>query len=142
MKKPIESYSAEDFKKHFDKKPKATIKKESEHKIQSDFIKLFRLLYPELLAFSIPNGGHRHILTAVKLKKEGQLSGIPDMFIPIANFIHNGLFIEFKAKGGKLSENQKTVINKLDSLGYYTVICYNCDDALKQVKQYINNLIK
>ena len=121
-------------------KPKTAIKKESEHKIQSDFIKLFRLLYPELLAFSIPNGGQRHILTAVKLKNEGALSGVPDVFIPIANYLHNGLFIEFKAKGGKLSENQKIVINKLDSLGYYTVIAYTCDEALKHVKQYINNV--
>ncbi len=36
--------------------------------------------------------------------------------------------------------NLNMIINKLDSLGYYTVICYNCDDALKHVKQYINNV--
>ena len=41
--------------------------------------------YPELkLMHAIPNGGKRDIVTAKKIKNEGGLSGVPDIFLPVA----------------------------------------------------------
>ena len=37
------------------------------------------------LLFAIPNGGKRHITTATRLKASGAKSGIPDIFLPVAN---------------------------------------------------------
>ena len=54
--------------------------------------------YPELeLMYAIPNGGKRHIHTAVVLKQTGVKSGVPDIFLPVRRGKH-GLFIEMKRK--------------------------------------------
>ena len=55
--------------------------------------------------FAIPNGGHRHLLTAIKLKQEGVKSGVSDMAIFLPDKI---LFLEMKKqKGGVQSDTQK-----------------------------------
>src|SRR5262245_9730070 len=41
--------------------------------------------FPEVkLAFAVPNGGLRHKRTAVRLKREGARSGVPDVCVPLA----------------------------------------------------------
>jgi len=47
--------------------------------------------------------------TAQKLKKEGVKRGIPDIFLPCARGGSHGLFIEMKARDGKVSEEQAGV---------------------------------
>ena len=56
--------------------------------------------YPLLrLLFAIPNGGARSARTGARLKAEGVKPGVPDLFLPVARFGFNGLFIEMKAPG-------------------------------------------
>ena len=63
---------------------------------------------PELrLMFAIPNGGHRHIGVARKLKAEGVKPGVPDIFLPVARNKFHGLFIEMKFGRGRLTKEQK-----------------------------------
>ena len=63
--------------------------------------------------FAIPNGGARHPAVAYKLKAEGVLRGVPDLYIPEWK-----LWIEMKRiKGGVLSDDQKDWIEYLESVG-------------------------
>ena len=69
-----------------------------------------------LHSFAVPNGGTRHMLEAVNLKKEGVTKGVSDYVVLLPNKI---LFIEMKRKrkvlkSGKLStSNSKTSIEQL-----------------------------
>lgn len=102
----------------------------TEHEEQAAFIKWFRLQYPGALVFAIPNGGNRNIVTASKLKAEGVLAGVPDLFIP-----DWCLFIEMKRqKGGRVSDEQKEVMAHLCGCGYRCIVAHGCEDAMLQVK--------
>jgi hypothetical protein len=97
-----------------------------------------RQLYPDVLIFAIPNGGQRSITEAVRLKAEGVLAGVPDLFLARAVGDTHGLFIEMKrVKGGKVSDKQKAVIDVLKREGYSTLIAYGCDEAWPYVEQYL-----
>lgn len=74
--------------------------------------------------FAIPNGGVRSIGLAVKLKKEGVKSGVPDLFLPRLK-----LFIEMKTKTGKLSANQKEWFKILERCKYKCVVAHGFEDA-------------
>lgn len=111
--------------------------KNLEHQLQVACIKWFRYNYPQLIIFAIPNGSHRHIAVASKLKAEGVLSGVPDIFMPIANSESNGLFIEMKAGKNKLTENQIEVINKLKGNGYAVEVCYSFDEFTNIINNYL-----
>ena len=103
----------------------------SESKHQSALIKWFRIYYPDKLIFSIPNGGLRNPKEASKLKLEGLLKGIPDLFIP-----HLKLFIEMKNDNGKVSENQKEIIHQLTDMGYQVIVCYSFLEAKNKILEY------
>lgn len=49
-------------------------------------------------AFHVPNGGLRDKITASRMKSQGVKPGVPDVFIPIPNYLtgKHGLWIEFK----------------------------------------------
>ena len=97
-----------------------------------------RWLYPDVLIFSIPNGGKRSKTEAVQLKKEGALKGIPDLFIAKQNRVYAGLFIEMKTEEGKLSPEQIIMHNKLKSEGYQVITAHSFDEAYEEFKNYIS----
>lgn len=102
----------------------------TEHEEQSAFIKWFRLKYRKTMIFAIPNGGNRNIVTASKLKAEGVLAGVPDLFVPDWK-----LFIEMKRqKGGRVSDEQKAVMAHLCGCGYRCIVAHGCEDAIHQVE--------
>ena len=112
--------------------------KKIEHEIQTAAIKWFRLQYPNHLVFAVPNGGHRNKATAIFLKKEGVLAGIPDTFIPVARKNFHGLFVEFKAEKNKPTINQLKVMDKLRDEGYMCVVCY----SFEKFKEIVNDYLK
>lgn len=102
--------------------------------------------YPELrLMFAIPNGGHRNLLVARKMKAEGVKAGVPDIFLPVARGGFHGLFVEMKAesarpkKGGKggLSDLQCEWIGDLRNQGYKVAVCYGRDEAIAEITNYL-----
>ena len=118
--------------------------KDNEHKIQSEFISIFRLKYPayRYILFAIPNGGHRNIIVAAKLKKEGVLAGTPDVFFAKGNEAgKHGLFIEFKYGKNKPNENQLNVHENLTKFAYVVKIAYSCNEALQHIENYLNEKI-
>jgi hypothetical protein len=105
----------------------------SEHEEQKGFVRWFRLKYPTILIFAIPNGSYRDISTAKKLKMEGVVSGIPDLYIPKYH-----CWIEMKrADGGTLSEEQKAMHLYLSLIGDTIIVGYGAEDASRKVLQFL-----
>ena len=101
----------------------------TEDQEQMYFIQWFRRTYPDVLIHSIPNGGHRHIAVATKMKATGQVKGIPDLFIPAWR-----LWVEMKrTKGGVVSADQKIVIAYLKSVGYDVIVCKGALEAQHKI---------
>lgn len=89
-----------------------------------------------ILHFAIPNGGSRHMLEAINLKRSGVMSGVPDMCVPMPHGEYNGLYIELKTTKGKLSETQQDWLNKLCANGYCAKVAYGYDEAVHIVERY------
>ena len=91
------------------------------------------------LIFAIPNGGKRNIREAARLKREGVRAGVPDLFLPVARYKYNGLFIELKADSkGRLSDNQKKWIKLLSEQNYCCLVAYGFEQAKTIISSYIN----
>jgi hypothetical protein len=110
-----------------------------EHELQCNCVKWFKLQYPHEIIFAIPNAKKLSLIQGSRLKKEGLLSGVCDLFIAKANINSNGLFIEMKIKNNKPSENQKLFMQKVEKKGYECYVCYSFDEFINIVKKYINN---
>lgn len=111
----------------------------SEHAAQVALIKWFRIRYPKLAntLFAIPNGGKRNIGVAIKLKQEGVLSGVSDLFLMVPRETYHGCFIEMKTETGRLSNAQKDFIKLAEELGYFTIVGYGFMDAKNKVEDYL-----
>ena len=112
--------------------------KQTEHEIQVNCVNYFRLRYPKGLIYAIPNGGQRNVIVAAKLKAEGVLSGVPDLHIPMAKKDFHGLYIELKnGKAGKVSDNQQTIMEKLQSEGYRCEVCRSFEEFKTIIDNYM-----
>lgn len=67
---------------------------------------------------AIPNGGHRDIRVAAKLKAEGVRRGIPDLFLAVASRGYHGLWIELKVGKNRESVEQMDWKVNLTDNGY------------------------
>jgi len=73
---------------------------------------------------------------AKRLKAEGVVRGIPDLFIPQWN-----LWVEMKrVSGGRLSPEQKAMITYLESIGNTVIVGKGAADASKQILEFKNDL--
>ena len=112
-----------------------------EHQEQSAFfhwVKINERIYPELrCCFAIPNGGHRHIAVAVKLKAEGVKSGIPDIFFAAAKGKYHGLFLEMKAGKNKPTRQQQDMMQMLWKQGYMCAVAYGWEQARDITMDYL-----
>ena len=113
----------------------------SEHAEQVATITWFRYQYTKFdkCLWAIPNGGVRHIGTAVKLKAEGGMAGVSDLFLMMPAAKYHGLFIEMKVKGGKVSSSQKEFMNVAAAMGYKAVVCYGFEDAKQAINDYLQS---
>ena len=108
----------EELKKEWEKKNGGKFAP-SEHALQVSCVRWFRYQYPKEIIMAIPNGGYRAAKTAAIMKAEGQMAGIPDLFIAAARGDKHGLWIEMKnGKAGRLSPVQKEIHKKLEDQGY------------------------
>lgn len=124
-----------------------------ESNIQCNFVKAFRVIYPDLslLLFAIPNGSSRNKLEAFRLKREGVVKGVADMILMLPRCGFHALCLEFKRKedyigvGGKVctrktyqSAEQVAWQKAVEEQGYKYCVVYSVDDALSVVRKYIN----
>jgi hypothetical protein len=102
--------------------------------------KLMENRYPELMyLYHIPNEGKRSSSYGAKLKREGLKSGVPDVCLPVPKDNYHGLYIEMKVGRNKPTENQQGWLDALTALGYYTAVCYGCEEAIELIKKYLKN---
>lgn len=88
--------------------------------------------------FAIPNGGARHIVTAVKMKAEGVRPGVPDIFIAAPNQLGaNGAFIEVKKAGKKATATQLEWHDRLRKHGYVVVVLDSLDKLIRFTQNYM-----
>lgn len=87
--------------------------------------------------FHIPNGEKRDAVTGARLKRMGVKAGIPDIFLPIPKGQWHGLFIEMKTDKGRVSENQKTMIEHLRNNGYRVEVCRGFLKAKEVIEEYM-----
>ena len=93
----------------------------------------FRDKFPAVLIFSIPNGGKRAVSTAKRLKAEGMVRGVPDLYVPEWR-----LWIEMKRqKGGSLSQEQKDIHDYLRAIGDTVIVGKGARDASRQVMEFL-----
>ena len=105
----------------------------SEHIEQRDFVSWFRQTYPDTLIFAVPNGGQRSPATAARLRMEGVIPGVWDLFVPAWD-----LWIELKRRDrGSLSAAQRDFGEAMTALGYRCMVAYGCDDGIAQLDSEI-----
>ena len=93
---------------------------------------------PELKQlFAVPNGGHRHPATAVKLKKEGVKAGVPDVLLPVARGAFIGMAIEFKANDGTPTKEQRQRMTELQHNGWCVTMCWDWESAARFTLGYL-----
>jgi hypothetical protein len=89
--------------------------------------------------FAVPNGGARSVRTGQRLKAEGVLAGVPDIFLAAPRGSSHGLFVEMKrVHGGTVSKPQKLVMARLMAAGYACRVCRGFAEARDVVEGYLN----
>ena len=105
----------------------------SEHEEQVGLVNWFRERFNGVLIFAIPNGEKRAISVAKRLKAEGVVRGVPDLFIPEWN-----LWVEMKrVQGGRLSPDQKNMISYLESIGQTVIVGKGARHASELILNYV-----
>jgi hypothetical protein len=97
---------------------KPFIKRKSTESVeQIKFVQHVRTFHPELVIFSVPNGGDVSATQRIRLTQEGMLAGVPDVLVFALN--RPTLAIEFKRPDGKgrFSPEQQAVGVQLEGVG-------------------------
>jgi hypothetical protein len=101
----------------------------SEHLIQRAVFQHFRARSaPGVFAFHPANGGYRRPIEARILKGAGIVAGVPDV---CAVKDGRAYFLELKAKGGRLSQAQESVLIALREAGATAAHAHGLDQALR-----------
>lgn len=113
--------------------------KQLEHQIQAGFFKYLNLQYKFIrpCIFAIPNGGHRHIAVAKKMKDEGVTAGVFDVFVAIPSNHFHGLWMEFKAGKNKITQAQEEFKKRMLTMGYACAVVYSIDEAIEELQRYL-----
>ena len=101
-----------------------------EHDVQCaicDYLDIRRVCY-----WAVPNGGKRSKSEAKRLKSEGVRAGVPDLTI-----VHKGQFYGLEVKRpktlapkGRLSKNQKIMIERIETAQGKVKVVYGIDDVI------------
>jgi hypothetical protein len=93
--------------------------------------------YPDLeLFYAIPNGGHRHISVAKRLKAEGVKSGVLDTHLPVERGGYIGLWIEMKTEDGKVRPSQVWWMERLIEEGHMVKVARSAQEAIDILIEY------
>ncbi len=113
-----------------------------ESKLQESVINYLR--HEGYFAIHVPNGGSRNVVEAVNLKKQGVLAGVCDILIFGDQLYHlpemkyyNGIAVELKVKGGKLSDKQIKFIDQLEKSNWLCIVAFNLDSLMEYFKKNI-----
>lgn len=102
-----------------------------------------RIQYPNLLWHHSPNEGKRSAFERYKFSLLGAKGGFPDLVIFQVAHGHSGLAVEFKkpktdrSAKGKVSDNQKNWLERLEKAGWLTAVIYDFDSFEILVSDYL-----
>ena len=107
--------------------------------IQARFIGRMRKLAPGIKVVATPNGGKRTAWEGMKAKREGMVAGWPDVTCFWSNGIDESAIpglcmIEFKARGGRLSDEQIHWGSWLTRHGFRFAVCRSAETAVEFVR--------
>ena len=92
--------------------------------------------------YHIPNGGRRDAITGARLKAEGVVAGVPDIFLAVPRQGFHGLYVELKRqKGGSLESSQEDIIARLRQAGYRVEVCMGWWEAREAIENYLTGEI-
>lgn len=98
---------------------------------------------PELETIhAVHNQGHGDRIRGARAKAEGVRAGIPDIFWPQPvwapdGYSYAGLYIELKKPvTGRVSAEQREMMQKLERAGYCCVVAYGWREATRAVREY------
>lgn len=94
--------------------------------------------FSEAIWFHSPNGGKRNLLEAVKLKKMGVKSGVPDCLILNQRHGFKGLAIELKVAKNQPTINQMAFMEDLARLGYLCWVSWSLDEVVALIDWYFD----
>lgn len=124
-----------DKKKYISKAGKLFGSEDAEQAALCDWLEKNNILY-----YAIPNGKKRHPVDAVKLKKTGVKSGVPDLCFPIPKKNFNGMYIELKKPDSfYVASDQKRWIADLRKNGYFAKVAYGWEHAKEIIEHYLND---
>ena len=109
---------------------KPFIKRKSTESVeQIKFVQHVRTFHPEVVIFSIPNGGGVSSSQRIRLTQEGMLAGVPDVMLFGLN--RPTLAIEFKRPDGKgkVSAEQQSVQLQMEGVGAVVRIATSSEQA-------------
>lgn len=86
---------------------------------------------------AVPNGGHRHKAVAAALTAEGLKPGVPDVCLPYPSRGYHGLYLEMKAKGGRVRPDQQPWLNYLESVGYKVNVGWSWIEGAQCILEYL-----
>lgn len=111
-------------------------KTQSEDQIQSKFFIQAYNQYPQIrgLLFSVPNGGSRNAIEAMKFKSTGLTPGVPDMILLWDGKVYG---FEFKSATGRLSEAQVKIHLTWAKAGVQVFVFRSDSEALLQLQSII-----
>jgi hypothetical protein len=93
---------------------------------------------PQMAMYATPNGGQRHYLTAVKLKREGVTRGIPDIHLAVPRKGFTCLWIEMKFGKNRLTAEQKDFMAWQETEGAKCAVCYSWEEARTIIEEYLS----
>lgn len=106
-----------------------------EHKLQVALCDYLRIAgRPDLHWFAVPNGGHRHIAEASRLKAEGVRSGTPDLCFMLPD--GKVAWLEMKTAKGTLGPAQKEFRDIAKRLGHYWGLARSVDEAIVHLTEW------
>lgn len=113
-----------------------------EHQTQCACVRWFRYQYPEysMLLFAVPNGGARDRVTGAKLKAEGVVAGVADLFLSVPRKGFHGMYIEMKAGKNTQTESQKEFQRSVEAEGYLYKVIRSFDEFMQEVEDYLRNV--
>lgn len=111
--------------------------KHIEDTIQENCFKWFDLQYSDLYfsLFTIPNGGKRGKMEALRFKRQGVRAGVSDIIFAYQGKTH---YIEMKAPKGRQSDKQKAFQKHIERQGFDYYLCFSLEEFMK----IINGIVK
>lgn len=112
-----------------------------EESLQERCVTWFDYRYPELrmLLHHSPNEGRRSVVEGAHLKASGMRPGFPDLVLLMPSGEWAWLAMEFKSKGGRLSESQKRYAEYLPKRGVLHKVIWTFEEFKELIEDYLKD---